>query len=123
MTNIFLIYLCIKANNQLNAIARIWKYVGFKEKEALRKNCPYSGLFWSTFSRIQTEYREIQSISLYSVRMRKNSHQNNSEYEHFSRSEVLLNCFFPSSFNYCPLVWLFCSSKSLKKIKKNRTRT
>ena len=29
----------------------------------LRKKCPYSELFWSVFSRIQTEYRRILRIS------------------------------------------------------------
>ena len=52
----------------------------------LRKKCLYSELFWSVFSRIQTEYGEIRSISPYSVRMRANADQNNSKYEHFSRS-------------------------------------
>ena len=56
--------LCKKASNQLNAIGRIQKYMGFKEKE------------------------------------------------------VLLNSFVLSNFNYHPLVWHFCSSKSLKKIEK-----
>ena len=51
--------LCKKTNNQLNAIGRIQKYMGFKEKE------------------------------------------------------VLLNSFVLSNFNYCPLVWHFCSSKSV----------
>ena len=31
-----------------------------------RKKCRYSVLFWYVFSRILTEYRDIQSISLYS---------------------------------------------------------
>ena len=31
--------------------------------------------FWSVFSRIWTEYREIRSISSYSVRMRENTEQ------------------------------------------------
>ena len=53
---------------------------------ALRKKCPYSELFWSTFSRIRTEYGEILRISPYSVRMQENADQNNSEYEHFLRS-------------------------------------
>ena len=45
---------------------------------------PYSELFWSAFSRMRTEYREIRrSISLYSVRMWQNVDQNNSEYGHF----------------------------------------
>ena len=48
------------------------------------EKCPYSELFWSAFSHIQTEYREIRwSISLYSVRMWENVDQNNSEYGHF----------------------------------------
>ena len=35
----------------------------------------------------RTEYGEIWSISLYSVRMRENADQNNSECGHFSRSK------------------------------------
>ena len=53
---------------------------------ALRKKCPYSELFWSVFSRIQTEYREILRTFPYSVQMRENVDQNNSEYGHFLRS-------------------------------------
>ena len=49
----------------------------------LRKKCPYSELFWSAFSRIRTEYEGILCISPYSVRMRENEDQNNSEYGHF----------------------------------------
>ena len=52
----------------------------------LRKRRPYSELFWSVFSRIRTEYGEIRSISPYSVRMRENVDQNNSEYWHLLRS-------------------------------------
>ena len=48
--------------------------------------CPYSELFWSVFSRIWTEYREIRSISPYSVQIWESADQNNSEYGHFSRS-------------------------------------
>ena len=48
-----------------------------------RKKRPYSELFWSVFFLIQTEYGEIFSISPYSVRMRENTDQNNSEYGHF----------------------------------------
>ena len=44
----------------------------------LRKKCLYSELFWSVFSRIRTDYGEIQSISPYSERMRENTDQNNS---------------------------------------------
>ena len=53
--------------------------------DSLRKKCPYSELFWSTFSRIRTEYGEILLISPNSVRMRENADQNNSEYGHFLR--------------------------------------
>ena len=59
----------------------------------LRRKCPYSELFWSVLSRIWTEQREMRSISIYSVRMRENADQNNSEYGHFSRSVYI----------YCPL--------------------
>ena len=55
---------------------------------ALRKKCPYSKLFWSIFSRIRTEYGDIRSISSFSVRIRENTKQNNSEYRHFSRSII-----------------------------------
>ena len=30
--------------------------------------------------------------------------------------KVLVNSYFYSNFNYCPLVWLFSSAKSLNKI-------
>ena len=53
---------------------------------SLRKKCLYSELFWFVFSRIRTEYGEIRSISPYSVRMRQNTDQNNSEYGNFLRS-------------------------------------
>ena len=52
----------------------------------LRQKCLYSEFFWSVLSRIWTEYREIQSISRYSVQMRENTDQKNCEYGHFSRS-------------------------------------
>ena len=54
---------------------------------SLREKRPYSELFWSTFSRIRTEYGEILHISPCLVWMRENADQNNSEYEHFLRSD------------------------------------
>ena len=51
----------------------------------MRKKC-----LWSVFSRIWTEYGEIRNISPFSVRMRENTHQNNSKYGHFSRSVIML---------------------------------
>ena len=53
---------------------------------SLRKKCPYSELFWSEFSCIQTEYGEIRRISPYSVQIKENADQNNSECGHFSRT-------------------------------------
>ena len=58
-------------------------------KGTLRENCPYSEFFRSVFFRIRTEYGEIRSISPHSVRMRENTNQKNSEYEHFLRSRLL----------------------------------
>ena len=52
----------------------------------LREKCPYSGFFWSVFSCLRTEYGEMRSFSPYSVRIRENTDQKNSEYGHFSRS-------------------------------------
>ena len=57
----------------------------------LRKKCPYSELFWSVFFGTRTEYGEIWSISLYLVRMRENTDQNNSKYAHFSSSVQISN--------------------------------
>ena len=57
-------------------------------KETLREKCPYSEFFSSVFSRIWAEYGEIRSISPYSVQMRENMDQKNSEYGHFSLSEI-----------------------------------
>ena len=56
----------------------------------LHKKCPYSELFWSAFSCIRTEYGKIRSISLYSIRMRENADQNNSEN----------GCFFTSDWTH-----------------------
>ena len=42
----------------------------------------------------------------------------------FKEKDVFLNSFVYPSFNYCPpLVWYFCSSKSLYKIEKIQDRT
>ena len=68
--------------------------LGMQKWRARRKKCPYSELFWSSFSRIRTEYGEIRSISPYSVRMRENVDKNNSECRHFSRSGASVNFSF-----------------------------
>ena len=62
-------------------------YIWLYEKIKLRKKCPYLELFLSTSSHIRTEYGEIRSICPYSVRIRENADQNNSEYGHILRSD------------------------------------
>ena len=58
--------------------------------------CPYSEIFWSVFSRIRAEYGEIPPISQYSVQMRENTDQNNSEYRHFLRSALVYAIYLSS---------------------------
>ena len=64
--------------------------MNLQHKLTLRKKCPYLELFWSVFSRIQTEYGEIRSTSPCSVRTWENKDQSNSEYRHFLLSVKLL---------------------------------
>ena len=60
---------------------------------SLREKCWYSVFFWSVSSSIWTEYREIVRIFPYSVEMRQNKDQKNSEYRHVSRSVCFDLCF------------------------------
>ena len=62
---------------------------GYSLSLTLRRKCPYSELFWSVFSRTRAEYGEILVVSPYSVQMRENDGQNNSEYGHFLRSVIV----------------------------------
>ena len=75
---------------------KVWLKV--MQRYSLRENYPYSELFWSAFSRIRTEYGQILRISPYSVRMRENTDQKNSEYGKFfewflniSNSSIYMN--------------------------------
>ena len=61
--------------------------VDFARWKTLRKKCPYSVLLCSIFSCILTECGKILHISTYSVRIRENADQNNSEYRHVLVSE------------------------------------
>ena len=63
----------------------------------MRGKCPYLELFWSAFSRIQTEYVERLRITPYSVRMWENTDQNNSEYGQFLRRVICI--YIPSGQN------------------------
>ena len=57
---------------------------------SLHKNVLYSEFFWSVFSRIWIEYRNLQNKSPYWVRMRENADQKNSEYGLLLRSLYIL---------------------------------
>ena len=46
-----------------------------KEFSILCEKCPYLNIFWSVFSRIRTQYGEIQSFPPYSVQMPENTDQ------------------------------------------------
>ena len=43
-------------------------------------------------------------------------------YFEFKKKEVLINSFVYTNFNYCPLIWRFCSAKSVGKIEQIQTR-
>ena len=49
------------------------------------KSLQIRSFFCSVYACIRTEYGEILLISLYSVRIRENTDQKNSVFEHFSR--------------------------------------
>ena len=59
-----------------NDVLKIFEILKNPCRYSLLKRRPYSELFWSAFSHFCTEYGE-------------NVDQNNSEYEHFSRSDCL----------------------------------
>ena len=40
----------------------------------------------------------------------------------FKEKETLINSFVYANFNYCPLIWHFCSAKSVRKIEQIQTR-
>ena len=62
---------------------------------AMMQKCPYSQFFWSAFTQIRTEEQDLQSVSLYSVRMLENKDQKNSEYRQFlCRVSISSSIFF-----------------------------
>ena len=67
-------------------IRKIKQKQKFFQTISLRKKCPYSELFWSA------------SVP-YSVQMRENADQNNSNYEHFLRSDLKVLTFHISFAN------------------------
>ena len=60
----------------------------------LREKCPCSELFWSSFSRIRTEYRETP------VQINENADQNNSEYGQFLSQARLIEDLFDDRYDF-----------------------
>ena len=74
----------------------------------LRKNCPYSELFWCIFSCIWTEYGEIRSISPYSVHMWEDTDQKISEYEcafHFVEIQSTFCLYLQNGLQFLNWTW------------------
>ena len=65
--------------------------------------------FLTVFSCIWTEYGKTRAISPYSVKMKENTEQKNSEYGHFSRSDMVFSKTFSGVLNSFFLT-LFVSS-------------
>ena len=74
------------------------------------------GVLLIRISRVRTKYGEllrILCISPYSVRMRKNTDQKNSQYEHFLRTENLLRGSSTSKFSEITLTYE-CKTNTLE---------
>ena len=92
-----LIYCNVESNDQIHYY-RPYQVIGYDPYNsvllqfsiflqiALREKCLYSDSFCSVFSRIRAGYRILRSISPYSVWLRENTDQKNSEYGHCLRS-------------------------------------
>ena len=62
---------------------RKWQKVTPSVSNPSREKCLYSEFFWSKFFGIRAEYWDLLRKSPYSVLMRENMDQKNSEYRHF----------------------------------------
>ena len=60
---------------------------GRSSKYTLFKKRPYQHFYWSVFSRIQNEYRDLPCKSRYSVQVRENTDQKISKSKRFLRSD------------------------------------
>ena len=85
-------------------------------------------LFWNSVKLLGIEVDNKLSFDKHiSTLCKKASNQLNAigriqKYVSFKEKEVFINSFVYSNFNYCPLVWHFCSSKSMNKIEKIQER-
>ena len=91
---------------------------------AVKKNCRMKGSYALNINKqtinsencvklLEIEINNTLSFDKYIPNLCKKSIQ---VYMGFNEKEVLLNSFVLFNFNYCPLAWHFCSSKSLNKI-------
>ena len=64
-----------------------WNILQNSKETTLREKCFNLEFFWSVFSRIRTEYGNLQSNSPYLVRIWENKYQKNSEFGYFSGSQ------------------------------------
>ena len=71
-------------------------FIPYFQWYSMRGKCPCSKFFWSVFSRIWTEYREIFRISPHSVQMRENTDQKNFECGYVLRSDCSTNLLCPN---------------------------
>ena len=66
----------------INKFNQVFAHFNIKKQRCkLRKKRTYSEFFWSVFRRIWTEYLDLLK-SPFSVRMRENTDQKNSEFGH-----------------------------------------
>ena len=62
------------------------------------------------------------NFSLHVSNIFKSAANQLSAFLRFEGKRVLINSYFISNFNYCPLVWMFSNATSLKKIENLRKR-
>ena len=121
-------FIALKSESKLSKIICLpWRCnsltPGIKEKIlkclsfALRKKCPYPELFWSVFSRIRTEYGEIQSISPYSFQMLENTDQKTlGIWTLFTQYRFIISEFIMISFSLLSMLIVMLINCNLEKI-------
>ena len=77
---------CVKARIKHRKLRLICRESHVLLQDPFHEKCPFSEFFQSVFSRIRTEYGDLLRKSPYSVRMRENTDQKNTEYGYFLRS-------------------------------------
>ena len=96
-------YYALNINNQTNISQNFVKLIGIEIDNTLSFDKHIS----NRCKRASNQFNAIGRIQ---------------KYMSFKEIQVLLNSFVLSNFSYCPFVWHFCSSKSLKKTEKIQER-